>query len=269
MCELRTEKITMDTLHDAWHILFYNPDFWEQTGKHGLGLRKVCKGFHRNIPEKFAIESAFVGVLIKKAVIFRLFPLSVYDVVRMRSPLLFVDAFRLALQKTGGFEFCIAVMREKGVELWNSNGVKREMIRSKLNSELTAGGVSWVVTGPLFESAVSGRKNVESAAVWRFDCFIEELPHWQTFRPPFPGAQQRTKYCLWEYDTILFCLHDAVGFWYKGINRDVACIIQEIRRARLSHASGNPVCCMHHQHIAGKKFLFGVVRFWPWDGLGN
>jgi hypothetical protein len=252
--------------HDAWHVLFFNPFFWEQTGKHGLGLRKVCKSFRNEIPEQFAIEASFRNVLIRKVEIFRLFPLSVYDVVRMRSPLLFVDAFKLAMKKTGGFGFCIAVMREKGVVLWNTAGLKRECIRSKLNAELKAGGVSWVVTGPLIDSVVSGKKNVDSAVVWRYDCFTEELPHWQAFRPS-PDAQPRIMHKLWEYDTILFCLHDAVGYWYKGINRDVLCILEEIRRARLSHASGNPICCMHHQHIAGRKFLFGIVQFRPWNGL--
>ncbi len=257
--------------HDAWHILFFNSFFWEQTGKHGLCLRKVCKDFKKDIPEQFATEAAFTGVLIRKVQIFRLFPLSVYDVVKMRSPLLFVDAFRMALKKTGGYDFCIAVMRDKGWMLWNSAGVKREAKRTKLNRELLAGGVTWPVTGSLFEAAISGKRSVESASVWHFDCFIEELPHWQTFHPPSspPGEPPRTLYTLWEYDTVLFCLHGAVGYWYKGINREVLCIMDKIRRARSSHAAGHPVCCMHHQHIAGKKFLFGIVRFRPWNGPGN
>ena len=256
------------TVHDAWHVLFFNPFFWEQTGKHGLKLRGLCKGFRDSIPEQNAIEWAFSNVLIRKADIFRLFPLAVHDVVRMRSPLLFVDAFRLAVKKTHGFDFCIAVMREKSILLWNTAGFKREVLRSKLNEELKAGGVSWVVAGPLFEASISGKRGVDSARVWHFDCFIEDLPHWQTFRPS-PGSPARTNYGLWEYETILFLLHEAVGFWYKGINRDVLCVVQEIRRARLSHASGRPVCTMHHQHIAGRKFLFGIVRFRSWNGLGN
>ena len=252
--------------HDAWHILFFNPFFWEQTGKHGLNLRRVCKDFKKDIPEQSAIEAAFTGILIRKVQLFRIFPLSVYDVMGMRSPLLFVDAFRLALKKTGGFEFCIAVMRDKGWVLWNSTGVKRETTKARLNSELLAGGITWTVTGPLFEAAISGRRSVESARVWRFDCFTEEIPHWQTFCPS-QREPPRTLYTLWEYDTVLFCLHDAVGHWYKGINHDVLEIIGEIKRARLSTAAGNPICCIHHQHIAAKKFLFGVIRFRPWNGL--
>jgi len=257
------------SVHDAWHVLFFNPFFWGQTGKHGLKLRGVCTEFRDDIPEQNAIEWAFAHVLIRKADIFRLFPLSVHDVVQMRSPLLFVDAFRLAVKKTQGFDFCIAVMREKSVLLWNTAGHRREALRSKLNGELNAGGVSWVVTGSLFEASISGRRGVDSACVWHFDCFIEELPHWQTFRPS-PGAPPRTNYGRWEYDTILFLLHEAVGFWYKGINRDVLGVLQEIRKARLSHAAGRLVGTMHHQHIAGRKFLFGIVRFRPWNGfLGN
>ncbi len=225
----------------------------------------VCSDFRKAIPEKFAIESAFAGVLIRKVEIFRLFPLSVYDVVSMRSPLLFVDAFRMALGKTGGFDFCIAVMREKGWTLWNSIGVKREAMRSKLNSELIAGGISWPVTGRLFQAAVSGKKKVLSAAVWRLDCLAEELPHWQAFQPS-PGAPQRIAYARWEYEEVMFRLHGAVGFWYKGINHDVRCIIKEIRCRR---ASGRTADCMHHQHVAAKKFIFGVIIFRPFHGLEN
>jgi hypothetical protein len=255
------------TMHDAWHVLFFNPFFWEKTGKHGLKLRETCKRAKEQIPEQLAIESAFSNVLIRKADIFRLFPLSVHDVVRMRSPLFFGDAFRIAMKKTRGFEFCIAVMREKAVLLWNTAGIKREALRSKLNRELAMGGVSWSMSGSLFEAAISGRRSVESAAVWYFDCFLEELPHWQTFRPS-DGAPPRIMYQLWEYDTVLFLLREAVGFWYKGINKDVLSVLVGIKQARQSHALGVPVCRMHHQHIAGKKFIFGIVRFRPWHGLG-
>jgi hypothetical protein len=256
-------------MHDAWHVLFFNPVFWEKTGKHGLKLRETCRDFREQIPERFAIESAFSNVLIRKAAIFRLFPLSVHDVVGMRSPLLFADAFRIAMIKTKGYEFCIAVMREKAILLWNTGGIKREALRSKLNGELRVGGVTlWNVSGQLFEAAVSGKRSVESAVVWNFDCFIEELPHWQTFRPS-PGAPPRIMCQLWEYDTVLFLLREAVGYWYKGINKDVLSVLSGIKKARLSILQGVPVCHMHHQHIAGKKFVFGIVRFRPLNGLGN
>jgi hypothetical protein len=258
-------------MHDAWHILFFNPLFWEQTGKHGLKLREVCKQFKKGIPEQYAIESAFAGVLIRKADIFRLFPLSVHDVVRMRSPLLFVDAFKIAVKKTKGFDFCIAVVREKAILLWNSAGMKRAHLRARLDGELRAGGVTWTMTGPLFEAAVSGRRTVDGAVVWYFDCFIEQIPGWQTFRPT-PGAPSRTMYQLWEQETILFLIRDAVGFWYKGINKDVTSVLRGIGQARQSHAEGRPICRMHHQHIAAKKFIFGIIRFHPFKplhGLGN
>jgi hypothetical protein len=156
--------------HDAWHALFFNSFFWEMTGKHGLKLRRVCKSFKDQIPEKYAIETAFAGVLIRKVDIFRLFPLAVYDVVMMQSPLLFVDAFRLALRKTGGFDFCISVMREKGTALWNSKGAKREMLRAKLNTDLIAGGIACGGSGSLFEAVVYGSKSVDSASVWYHNC---------------------------------------------------------------------------------------------------
>ena len=255
-------------MHDAWHILFFNPYFWEKTGKHGLKLRSVCKRFNDAIPEQYAIESAFSGVLIRKADIFRLFPLSVHDVVRMRSPLLFVDAFKIAVRKTNGFDFCIAVMREKACLLWNSVGIKRMHLRAKLDEELRAGGVSWAMNGSLYEAAISGRRMVDRAVVWYFDCFTEQIPCWQTFRPS-PGASPRTMYQLWEQETILFLIRDAAGFWYKGINKDVVSVLQGIGQARRSYAEGRPICRMHHQHIAAKKFIFGIIRFHPWNGLGN
>ena len=247
-------------MHDAWQVLFFNPFFWEQTKKHGLKLRRVCRDFRLGVPEQCAIAASFTGVSIRKADIFRLFPLSVSDVVGMRSPLLFVDAFKLALQKTDGFEFCIAVMREKGLMLWDSVGVQRENLRSQFVSELASGGVVWSLSSSLFESAVSGRRYVDSAVVWRLDCSAVAVPAWVPFRPT-PSSHPRTMYQLWEYDIILFRLKDAVGFWYKGIRKDVQIIIDGIKKARSRTASGDPICCMHHQHIAGKKFLFGIIKF--------
>jgi hypothetical protein len=250
--------------HDAWHVLFFNPFFWEQTGKRGLNLRGVCKNFRKEIPERFSIESAFRGVLIRKVDVYRLFPLSVNDVVVLRSPLFFVDAFRLAVKKSGSFEFCIAVVREKGWTLRNSVGIKRDTHRAKLVADLAAGGVSWPVTGPLFESAVASFINevmsrrqifVAGAVVWRYDTILRGLSEWEN---------------QWEYDAILSRIHHAVGFrWYKGINRDVRSVCDGIRFARKSHAEGGAVGCMHHQHIAAGKFVFGVVKFRPEGNLSS
>lgn len=231
----------MNQHHDAWHVLFFNPFFWEQTGKKGLDLRRVCKNFRKEIPERLAIEAAFCDVLIRKVEVYRLLPLSVNDVVRLRSPLLFVDAFRLAVKKSGNFEFCIAVVRERGWALWNTVGVIRSQYRDKLVEDLVAGGVTWPVAGDLFESAV--RRYVESAVVWHFDSPIH-LPD-NTL----------------EFNMLLLSLRNAVGFWYKGINKDVRSVCSGISHARRSHALGNPICCMHHQHIAAGKFVFGVVKF--------
>jgi hypothetical protein len=88
---------------------------------------------------------------------------------------------------------------------------------------------------------------VAKAVVWRYDTVIRELSDRETY---------------WEYDAILQRIHDATGFeWYKGINRDVRSMCNGIRLARKNHAEGNPVGCMHHQHIATGKFIFGVVKF--------
>ena len=127
-------------MHDAWQVLFFNPFFWEQTKKHGLKLRRVCRDFRLGVPEQCAIAASFTGVSIRKADIFHLFPLSVSDVVGMHSLLLFVDAFKLDLKKSDGIELFIAVMRDKELMLWNSVGVKMENLRSKFFSELASGG---------------------------------------------------------------------------------------------------------------------------------
>jgi hypothetical protein len=253
--------------HDAWHVLFFNPFFWEQTGKRGLDLRGVCRSFRAEIPERVAIEAAFKDALIRKVEVYRLFPLSISDVVRLRSPLLFVDALRLAIRKTGSFEFCIAVVRDKGWTLCNTVGFQRNQHRAKLVAELAAGGVTWSVDGELFESAVSRRRNVESAVVWRHDSFIQELTHMDECRL-LPENDMFLLHNQWEHGRILMCLRTAVGFWYKGINRDARSVCAGISRARRSHAEGRPVCRMHHQHIAAGKFIFGVVDFRPWHGSG-
>ncbi len=232
--------------HDAWHVLFFNPLFWEHTGKLGLELRRVCKAFKAEIPERFAMESAFRNVLIRKVDVYRLFPLSINDVVALRSPLLFVDALRLAILKTGGFDFCIAVVREKGLTLWNTVGIRRNQLRARLVGQLAAGGVTCAIEGELFESAVSGRRFVESAVVWRWETSLIGL---------------HESHAKWEYGRILLCIRDAVGFFYKGINRDVRSVCAGISLARMRHATGSPVCRMHHQHVAGGRFVLGVVDF--------
>ena len=247
-------------LHDAWHALFYNSFFWEMCGKHGLQLRKVCKSFRDQIPERLAIESAFWGVKIRKVDIFRLFPLSVYDVVMMRSPLLFVDAFNLALKKSRGFEFCIAVMREKGIILWNSKGLKRERMRSKLNSDLVAGGIPRGGYGRLFEAVVAGSRCVESAAVWYFDVIIHDT-NLHPYLDPLAVVGELQLINQGEYDAILLRLRTAVGVWYKGINKDVREIISKIQAVRISCVNGDRMYCIHHHHVAEKKFLYGVIRF--------
>jgi hypothetical protein len=83
-----------------------------------------------------------------------------------------------------------------------------------------------------------------------------------------------------EHEAILFCLRDAVGYWYKGINKD-ACTITEKIRAHLlaqqqNHAnftttttassgivlphSNTTTTIIYHHHVAAKFFLIGVIR---------
>ena len=80
-------------------------------------MRAVCSDFRRDFPEGLFIHAVFRGVRIRSVDIFRLLPLSVSDVIQLRSPILFYDAFSVALRRHGSFERCMRIVRENGWRL--------------------------------------------------------------------------------------------------------------------------------------------------------
>ena len=117
--------------HSAWAILFQQDYFLQRLGKHGIHLRAACAEFRRDFPEDMFIRAVFNGVRIRKVDVFRLLPLSVNDVLRLRSPLLFSDAFAVAIRRSGGFERCMDIVREKGWDLLCRTHARREVTRYK------------------------------------------------------------------------------------------------------------------------------------------
>jgi hypothetical protein len=79
-------------VHAAWLILFNDPDFWRRLDKECFcALTSACKLFHEDIPQRVAIMSLFQGKVVKKVSLFRILPLSVHDVMSIRSPVNFLE----------------------------------------------------------------------------------------------------------------------------------------------------------------------------------
>ncbi len=76
----------------SWLILFNSPDFWAMLEKEHLGmLSSVCRSFHAEIPQRVAILSLFSQKVVKKVNLFKILPLSVRDVLNIRSPVNFCE----------------------------------------------------------------------------------------------------------------------------------------------------------------------------------
>ena len=240
----RTQK---EKMHPAWVILFQQSDFMRWLGKPGINLRAVCSEFRSDFPSDVFIHVVFDGVRIRKVDVFRLLPLSVNDVIRLRSPLLFSDAFAIAVRRSGGFEQCMNIVREKGWHLSCGVGRRREIVRKRLGAQFSDAGLPTPPAGELFDAVITGRRVAERAAIWRI-CLLHAMP-------------STRHQCSEEYDAIMWALKHAVGFWYGGVNRDARLVEERIREARTRTIQGDVVAEMHHQSISCKVFLYGVVRF--------
>ena len=62
-------------------------------------LSSVCAPFRRDIPQRVAILSLFTQTVVKKASLFRLLPLSVRDVLSIRSPVNFCEVWPFFLRR--------------------------------------------------------------------------------------------------------------------------------------------------------------------------
>ena len=255
--------------HSAWILLFNDPDFWLCLGKSGFMLRLVCKEFHSDIPEPVAIRAIFRSTLCRKVDLFRLLPLSVNDVVRMRSPVNFVAAFDIAVRRWGSFESCMAFVREWGWVSWRAANMKRRLARERINGFIkTAGLVDPIdVDNPVYVSAISNRKRVDRAVVWRYSCTFEGLLPREQY-DPYQSANgvvlSRMAHSNMEFKSLLCCLHDAIGFWYKGIRCDARNIETFIRGIRSGVVLGPGKNVVQHQIVSGGVLVVGVITFSVW-----
>jgi hypothetical protein len=117
-----------DTMHAAWSVLFNDPDFWHRLDKeHFCSLTSVCKTFRADIPQRVAILSLFENRMVKKVNLFRIMPLSVHDVMSIRSPVNFTE---VATHDRPLFESIILMMRRACSRRSSSQSESREDSRT-------------------------------------------------------------------------------------------------------------------------------------------
>jgi len=107
-------------MHPAWRILLDDPEhFWGRLDCRALCcLRLVCKEMRSAIPERDAILGVFGHEPIS-ARLFCLLPISVCDALPLVRPQARVrDAFLLAERRAGGFDNCLAIVRDRAWQLW-------------------------------------------------------------------------------------------------------------------------------------------------------
>lgn len=264
----------MALVNPAWILLLYNPQFWSFAGKSGFVLlRSVCKGFRNDIPEHVAIRAIFQGKVCKKVDLFRLFPLSVNDVVRMRSPMDFMAAFDVAVRKAGGFKNCMAFVRDCGWRNWCESDSKRRALAERLDSMIKSAGFAGCVdvVNPAYRAAVSNKRRVDRVVVWRYSCTYEDLLPREQFDPWQQQGQEgvilsRRLHANNEFQTLLYMLRDAMGFWYKGIHCDVRSIEAIIRAVRDQsvRVEGKQHNTLQYQAISSGVFFIGSITFRLW-----
>ncbi len=252
-------------MHSAWNVLFFCPEFWGHfiTAKSALShLRETCREFRSTIPERDALLCIFKGRAARKVDLFRLLPLSVHDVLKIKSPVDFTMAFLIAEHKAGGFENCMAIVRDRGWRLWLSVGVKRAELRQKLEGGLEAEGV--VVTDSVYELAI--QKSAQRAVVWRFACTFEGWMPWERYNPRAAGHSRTVSALMhkqYEYKMLLLTLRRAMGYWYKGIHKDVQLAVAAIRAVRKEERGEGRQRI--HVSISDKALMVGVIVFRPWS----
>lgn len=233
--------------HSAWNLLFYNPEFWDQLTKlHMCSLRCACKEFKTTIPEREAIMRIFRAKTMKKVELFRLLPLTVNDVLRIRSPIPFTEAFQIAERKTKGFQYCMAIIRERGWRLWCEKGRPRAERKHAIEETLRAqGAVSFSSDHPIIMKATNS--HVSRIVVWRCT--------WRTY----PQDQRFSQWSnnMFSYNSILEIIQQAFGYWYKGIHRDTRAAIDAICAAQLDSSVTQYV----HLAFANNILSIGIVSF--------
>ena len=241
-------------MHAVWNLLLQNPDFWDTVSKHELCiLRLVCKEFRSSIPVREAVLHIFKNKTIKKVNLFRILPLSVNDVLRIRSPVSFIEALKIAERKCGGFDNCLAIMRERGQNLWDVECTRRTEARKEVDASLRANGVLTQLNDPIYEAAI--KKGIVKVAVWR--CKYVYV-HWGSGNHEV-AYHIAGHFAHTEFEVLLSKLHIAMGRWYKGIHKDVRSTIEALRVAR-----SQGVAERVHVQISNNTLVVGLVSFGPW-----
>jgi len=230
--------------HPAWNLLFHNPEFWAHLTKLQMCcLLGTCKEFKTSIPERDVCLRIFKNASMKKVDLFHLFPLTVYDVLKIRSPVKFTDAFRIAERKAGGFPYCMSLIREKGWRLWCKRDKHRTECKKKIEDLLRSNGTVPFPYDHLTLEKLADR-SISRAVVWRY-----------TWRTQSDTAQQYD----FHYYRVLMAIQKAHGFWYKGIHKDTHTAIGTINAAMTDSTTTEYV----HVALANAILAIGVVSFHP------
>jgi hypothetical protein len=196
-------------MHSAWGLLFFNPDFWDCLSKQEFcNLCLVCKGFLHGVPEREAIVCIFRHCVVKRVELVRVLPLTVHDVMKLRPPINFVDAFKIAERKTGGFTNCMAMVRERSLHARNEREKRR--MGSVLTSLLEQGVSEPPFYDPFFRRAL--------------DCYVSRVVVWRYIHKSTEAMVR------FQSDEVLNILRRAKGGWYKGIHSHMRDVMHTVDR---------------------------------------
>lgn len=140
------------------------------TKQQYCNLRCVCSEAKESIPEREAIACIFKLATMKKVDLFRLLPLTVRDVIKLRSPVNFVEALRITERKVGGFHTCMAILRERGQDCQRQKETEKEEFKDMVLQSLRIQGVGDPpLEDPTFKYALQNGCLLP-VTVWRFTC---------------------------------------------------------------------------------------------------
>ena len=225
-------------MHPVWNLLFHNPEFWDQmTKQQYCDLRSVCKEARESIPDREAIACIFRRVMVRKTDLFRLLPLTVHNVMKLRSPVNFVEAFRIAEEKAGGFRNCMAIVRERGLMCRRQKERRLADFRDAVLHSLRIQGVSHPpLEDPAFQDALQNGCLLP-VAVWRFTC-----------------AHDRFRPCE-ESNAVRDQLIRVRNRWIKNIHLYVNMATNFLNDLRLRSAVGE----FHHVMFTHGVLMVGVI----------
>ena len=231
--------------HDAWSVMLSYSQFWDYLDKYCFcALLATCKQFHSEIPQRMVIHCLFRDRSSRKVDLFRIFPLSVHDVMKLRSPVPFLEAFAIAERKAGGFENCMARVRELGWQCWKTAGVERASFRKAVETALLGASQPVPHLDRVYCATITYLfRRIERIVVWRY-------------RAPTMVSD------VMEHYALLDVLHDAVGHWYKGVNADARCVRQAVNKMRIAGEKSR-----QHVHISHAMLMIGMIELFNNEGV--